>query len=228
MTMRVVGRLEFEEVYAVGPGTLLEFANFGGTIVLVVFSTGKRVLLAEMLIEPEGIVTFLEGAVEAEGSRSITALDVPGKDEGKRVLLANGKGESETMILRVDVAGDKVLEKLVPLAESVGDLERMAVPLEVCGDNDAKEFVVFVNRVGETEGSITTPEINKLELAGKRIVEKLVLVSFGVGISENVLIVSGTIVLMVTVVMPAVTVRLYLVVVSRGLAVRVLVCRRFC
>lgn len=77
----------------------------------------------------------------------------------------------------MDVAGGKALEKLVPLADSVGDPEGIFVPLEVCGDNDAEKFAVFVNRVGETEGMIATLEKDKLELAGKRIVEKLVLVS---------------------------------------------------
>jgi len=73
---------------------------------------------------------------------------------------------------------------------------------------------------------MTTLELDNLELASKKTVDKLVSVSLGSGISEMVLVVSGNIVLTVTVVMPAVTVRLYLVVVRRGLAVRVLVYRR--
>lgn len=36
VTMRVVGELEFGEVNAVGPRTLLLFAELGGTIALVV------------------------------------------------------------------------------------------------------------------------------------------------------------------------------------------------
>lgn len=179
-----------------------------------------------MVTEPDGIVRFVEGASEAEGT--MTALDVPSNDEGKRVLLANGKGKPEPMVLSVDVAGGKVVEKLVPLADSVGDPEGIFAPLELGGDTDTKKLVMFVDKVGEAEGTITTLEADKLELAGKRRVERLVSVSFGIGISEKVLVVSGTIVLIVTVVMPAVTVRLYLVVVSRGLAVRVLVCRRCC
>lgn len=41
MTMRVVGKLEFREVNAVGAKTLLEFAKLGGTIVLVALLKGS-------------------------------------------------------------------------------------------------------------------------------------------------------------------------------------------
>lgn len=174
-----------------------------------------------MATEPDGTVRFVEGAGEAEGT--MTALDVPSNDGGERVLLANGKGKPETMILSVDIAGGKVVENLVPLAEGVGDPKGTFAPLEL----DAKKIVMFADRVGEAEGTIITLEADKLELAGKKMVEKFVSDSSGVGTSEKVLVVSGTIVLIVTVVMPAVTVYLYLVVVSLGLAVRVLVCRRF-
>lgn len=206
VTMRKVGKPEFGEANAVGPRTLLIFADLGGMIV-------QRVPLAEMAGEPDGVVMFVEGAGEADGT--MTSLEVPGNDERGRVLLANGKTKLETRILSLDVAGGKDL-KLVPLADSVGEAETMIVPLEVGGDSDAKKLVMFVDRVGEAEGTITTLEV-----------DKLVSVSFGVGISEMVLVVRGNIVLIVPVVMPAVTVRLYLVVVSLGLAVRVLICRRY-
>lgn len=221
VTMRVVGKLEFREVNAVGPRTLLVFADLGGMIVPVdvagdkTTENEKRVLLAdEMAGEPDGIVMFVDGAGEADGT--MTALEVFSNDKG-RVLLAEGKGKLETMNLPVNVAVGKVGGKLVLLADSVGETETLIVPPEVSGDSDAKKLVVFVGRVGEAEGTMTTSER-----------DKLVSVSLGTGISETVLVVSGNIVLTVTVVMPAVTVRLYLVVVSRGLAVRVLVCRHFC
>lgn len=178
-------------------------------------------LLAEMTTKPDGAVRFVEGAGEAEGK--MTALDVPSNDEGKRVLLAKGKGKPETMILSVDIAGGKVVENLVLLAEGVGDPEGKFVLFEL----EAKKVVMFVNSVGGAEGTITTLEADKLELAGKKTVGKFVSDSSGVEISKKVLVVSGTAVLMVTVVMPVVTVYLYLVVVSLDLAVRVLVCRRF-
>lgn len=54
-------------------------------------------LLAEMVTERKGIVTFFEGAGEAEGT--MTAPEVPSNDKGKRVLLANEKGKPGTMIL---------------------------------------------------------------------------------------------------------------------------------
>lgn len=231
VTMRVAGKLEFGEVNAVGPRTLLVFADLGGMIVPAgvagdeTAENEKRVLLAEMTGEPDGIVVFVEGAGEADGT--MTALEVPSNDERGRVLLANGECKLDTMTLPLDVAGGKVLGKLVLLADSVGESETTIVPLEVSDDSDAKKLFVFVGRVGEAEGTITTLEVDNLELAGKKTVDKLVSVSFGAGISEMVLVVNGNIVLTVTVVMPAVTVRLYLVVVSRGLAVRVLVCRRF-
>lgn len=221
VTMRVVGKLEFREVNAVGPRTLLVFADLGGVIVPVdvagdkTAENEKRVLLAdEMAGEPAGIVMFVDGAGEADGT--MTALEVFSNNEG-RVLLADGKGKLETMNLPLNVAVGKVGGELVLLADSVGETETLIVPPEVSGDSDAKKLVVFVGRVGEADGTMTTLEI-----------DKLVSVSLGTGISETVLVVSGNIVLTVTVVMPAVTVRLYLVVVSRGLAVRVLVCRHFC
>lgn len=229
VAMRVVGKLEFEEGNAVGLRRLLVFADLGGMIVPVdvagdkTAENEKRVLLAEMAGEPDGIVIFVEGAGEADGT---IALEVPSNDERGRVLLANGKGKLDTGILPLDVAGGKVLEKLVLLAVSVGEPETMIVPLEVSDDSDAKKLVMFVDRVGEAEGTITTLGVDNPELAGKMTVDKPVPAPVGIGISEMVLVVSGNIVLMVTVLIPAVTVRLYLVVVSRGLAVRVLVCRR--
>lgn len=153
-----------------------------------------------MPIEPDGTVGLIECAGEAEGT--MIALNVPSNDEGKRVLLANGKGTTETTILSVDIAGGKVVENLVPLSEGVGGPEGIFVPLEL----DAKKIVMFVDRVGEAEGTITSLKADKLELACKKMVEKFVSDSSGVGISEKVLVVSGTIVLIVTVVMPAVTV----------------------
>lgn len=231
VTMRVIGKLEFGEVNAVGPRTLLVFADLGGMNVPVDVAGNepaeneKRVLLAEMAGEPDGIVMFVEGAGEADGT--VAALEVPSNDERVRVPLGNGKVKLETMTLPLDVAGGKVLGKLVLLADSVGETETMIVPLEVSDDSDARKLVVFVGRVGEAEGTIITLEVDNPELAGKKTVGKLVSVSFGDGTSEMVLVVSGNIVLTVTVVMPAVTVRLYLVVVNRCLAVRVLVCRRF-
>lgn len=231
VTMRVVAKLKFGEVNAVGPRKLLVFADLGGTIVPAdvagdqTAENEKRVLLAEMAGEPDGIVMFVGCAGEADGT--MAALEVPSNNERGRVLLANGKGELETGILPLEVAGGKVLEKLVLLADSVGETETVIVPLEVGDDSDAKKRVMFVGRVSEVGGTITTLGVDILELAGKRTADKLVSVSFGVGISGLVIVVSGNIVLTVTVVMPAVTVRLYLVVVSRGLAVRVLVYRRF-
>lgn len=182
-------------------------------------------LLAKITGEPDGIVMFFEDVGEADGT--MTDLGVPSDDERGRVLLANGKGELETRILLLDVTGGKDLRKLVLLTDSVCEPETVIGPLELGDDSDAKKLVMFVGRVGEAEGTTTTLGVDNLELAGKKTVEKLVSVSFGVGISEMVLVVSGNIVLIVTVVTPAVTVRRYLVVVSRGLAVKVLVCRPF-
>lgn len=230
VTMRVAGKLEFGEVNAVGPRTVLVFADLRWKIVPVdvagdkTAENEKRVLLAEMTGEPDGIVMFVEGAGEADGM--MTALEVPSNDERGRVLLANGKGKLETVTLPLNVAVGTELGKLVLLADNVGETKTMIVPLEVSDDGDAKKLVVFVGKVGEAEGTMTTLEVDNLELAGKKTVDKLVSVSLGSGISEMVLVVSGNIVLTVTVVMPVVTVRLYLVVVRRGLAVRVLVYRR--
>lgn len=212
VTMRVVGKPEIAEANPVGPGMLLLFADLGGMIVPVPGKNEKRVLLAEMTGEPEGIVMFAEGAGEADGTMS--TLEVPGNDKRGRVLLAKGKVKLGTMTLPLDGAVGKVPGKFVRLADSVGETETRIVTPEGSGDSDAKKLVVFVGRVGEAEGTMTTLEV-----------DKLVSVSSGVGISEMVLVVSGNIVLTVTVVMPAVTVRLYLVVVTRGTAVRVLVCR---
>lgn len=231
VTMRVIGKLEFGEVNAVGPRTLLVFADLGGMNVPVDVAGNepaeneKHVLLAEMAGEPDGIVMFVEGAGEADGT--VAALEVPSNDERVRVLHCR-------LIAR---ASPRPCRRRHPVAESlsraylfrwpIGETETMIVPLEVSDDSDARKLVVFVGRVGEAEGTIITLEVDNPELAGKKTVDKLVSVSFGDGTSEMVLVVSGNIALTVTVVMPAVTVRLYLVVVNRCLAVRVLVCRRF-
>lgn len=183
VTMRVIGKLEFGEVNAVGPRTLLVFAGLGGMNVPVDVAgdepaeNEKRVLLAEMAGEPDGIVMFVEGAGEADGT--VAALD-PSNDERGRVLLANGKVKLETMNLPLDVAGGKALGKLVLLAGSVGETETMIVPLEVSDDSDARKLVVFVGRVGEAEGTIITLEVDNPELAGKKTVDKFVSVSFSV------------------------------------------------
>lgn len=212
VTMRVVGKPEIPEANPVGPSPLLLFADLGGMIVPVPGLNEERVLLAEMTSEPEGVVMFVEGAGEADGSMS--TLEVPRNDERGRVLLAKGKDKLGTMTLPLYIAVGKVWGKFVLLADSVGETETEIVPLEVSGDSDAKKLVVFVGRVGEAEGTMITLEV-----------DKLVSVSSGVGNSEMVLVVSDNIVLTVTVIMPDVTVRLYLVVVTRGTAVRVLVCR---
>lgn len=212
VTMRVFGKPEFAEANPVGPSTLLIFADLGGMIVPVPRKNEMRVLLAEMTGEPEGVVMFAEGAGEADGT--MITLEVPRIDERGRVLLANGKVKLGTMTLPLDIAVGKVPGNFVRLADSGGETETRIVPLEESGDSDAKKLVVFFGRIGEAEGTMTTLEV-----------DKLVSVSPGVGISEMVLVVSGNIVLTVTVLMPAVTVRLYLVVVTRGTAVRVLVCR---
>lgn len=199
---------------------------------LVLLLVEKRVLLAEITGEPDGIVgclelagnttllMFVEGAGEDDGT--MTALEITSNYKEKRVLLANGKGKPETTILSLDVASGKAVEKLVPLANSVGEPEGMIVPLWIASDSDAKKLVMYVDRVGEAEGTITTLEVTGPELADKKTVEKLLPVPFGVRSSIKVLAVSGTSVLIDTVVMPAVTLRLYLVFVSSALQTNLL------